>query len=191
MAARKGQRKGRGRLSSIDLLPPEADHILAWAFQELKERDRTQLEIWFDFNAKLAELDLGPISKSAFNRHSIRLASMARRHEEVRAITAALTERLEPGQTDDLTIMAAETIKTLIFEMMEDGKASSPKAAMELARALQSAVNSQKLSVDRKRALQTQFETQVEDAIEKVSSEKGLSAEQADFFRREVLGVKP
>ncbi len=187
MAAR---RKGRGHLSSIDQLPDEADHIVAWAFQELKNRDRLQKDIHAEFNERLAELGLGPISLTAFNRHSIRLASMARRHEEVRAITAALTERLEPGQTDDLTIMAAETIKTLIFEMMEEGKASSPKAAMELARALQSAVNSQKLSVDRRRALQTQFETQVDDAIEKVQSEKGLSAEQAAFFRREVLGVK-
>lgn len=186
MAAR---RKGRGRLSSIDLLPAEADHIVAWAFQELKMRERTQLDIWFEFNDKLAEINLGPISKTAFNRHSIRLASMARRHEEVRAITAALTERLEPGQTDDLTIMAAETIKTLLFEMMEDENLT-PKGAMELARALQSAVASQKLSLDRKRAIQAQFENQVEDAIEKVSAEKGLNAEQADFFRREVLGVK-
>ena len=184
------RRKGRGRLSSIDLLPAEADHIVAWAFQELKDRERLQKDIHDEFNEKLAVLDLGPISLSAFNRHSIRLASMARRHEEVRAITSALTERLEPGQTDDLTIMAAETIKTLIFEMMEDGKASSPKAAMELARALQSAANSQRLSVDRKRAVQTQFESQVEGAIEKVSAEKGLTADQADFFRREVLGVK-
>lgn len=185
------KRTGRGRLSSIDLLPPDADHIVAWAFQELHARERLQKDIHEEFNEKLAELDLGPISLSAFNRHSIRLASMARRHEEVRAITSALTERLDPSQTDDLTIMIAETIKTLVFEMMEDGGADlTPKGAMELARALQAAVGSQKLSVDRKRQLQERFEGQVEDAIEKVSTEKGLTADQADFFRREVLGVR-
>lgn len=184
------RRRGRGRLSSIDMLPEEADGVVAWAFQELHNRDRMQKDIHEEFNEKLAELELGPISLSAFNRHSIRLASMARRHEEVREITAALTERLDPTQTDDLTIMIAETIKTLIFEMMEGGKGNSPKAAMELARALQSAVNSQKLSLDRKRAVQAQLETQVDGAIEKVTAEKGLTAEQADFFRREVLGVK-
>ncbi|KPU84430.1 hypothetical protein JI58_03930 [Marinosulfonomonas sp. PRT-SC04] len=184
-------RKGRGRLSSIDLLPETVDHIVLWAFQELKDRDRLQKDIHEEFNEKLAEFDIEPISLSAFNRHSIRLATMARRHEEVRAITSALAERLEPGQTDDLTIIAAETIKTLIFEMLEKGDGITPKAAMELARALQSAVNSQKLSLDRKRVMQAQFANQVEDAIDKVSSEKGLTAEQADFFRREVLGVKP
>ncbi|MBI1495389.1 DUF3486 family protein [Halocynthiibacter styelae] len=189
MAGRPKPKRGRGRLSSIDLLPPEADHVVAWAFQELRERERTQLEIWFEFNDKLAALGLGPISKTAFNRHSIRLASMARRHEEVRAMTSALTERLEPGQTDDLTIIAAETIKTLIFEITENEQLT-PKGAMELARALQAAVNSQKLSLDRKRAIEEQFAAKVDDALEKVSSEKGLSSEQAEFFRREVLGVK-
>lgn len=184
------RRNGRGRLSSIDLLPDAADPIVAWAFQELKDRDRLQKDIHAEFNDRLEEIGAGPISLSAFNRHSIRLAAMARRHEETQRITAALMERLEPGQTDDLTIMAAETIKTLIFEMLEDGDDLTPKAAMELARALQSAVNSQRLSVDRKRAIQAQFENQVDDAIEKVSAEKGLTADQAAFFRREVLGVR-
>lgn len=183
------RRKGRGHLSSIDLLPEDADYIVAWAFQELRERERTQKEIHAEFNEKLAEIGQGPISLSAFNRHSIRLASMARRHTETQAITSALIERLEPGQTDDLTIIAAETIKTLVFEMLEED-GLSPKGAMELARALQSAVNSQKLSLDRKRAIEQRFESQVDDAIEKVTAEKGLTADQAAFFRREVLGVK-
>ncbi len=171
-------------------MPPEADHVVAWAFQELKDRERTQKEIHEEFNDRLAELSLGPISLSSFNRHSIRLASMARRHEEVRAITSALTERLDPGQTDDLTIMAAETIKTLIFEMMEDGEAMTTKGAMELARALQSAVASQKVSVDRRRQMQEQFEDGVDSVIEAVSAEKGMTEERASDIRRRILGVR-
>jgi 3-methyladenine DNA glycosylase/8-oxoguanine DNA glycosylase len=184
------RRAGRGRLSSIDLLPDAADPVVAWAFQELKERDRTQKEIHAEFNERLAEIDLGPISLSAFNRHSIRLAALAKRQTEVRAITAALTERLEPGQTDELTIIAAEMIKTLVFELMEDGESITPKGAMELARALQSAVASQKHSVDRAREVQKRLAEQVDDALDKVSAEKGLSADQAASIRREVLGVR-
>ena len=88
------RRRGRGRLSSIDLLPEEADGVVAWAFQELKNRERMQKDIHEEFNEKLSELSLGPISLSAFNRHSIRLATMARRHAEVRAITSSLTAQL-------------------------------------------------------------------------------------------------
>lgn len=183
------RRKGRGRLSTIDLLPEEAADAVKWAYDELRKRERTQQDIHSEFNFKLAEQGILPISFSAFNRHSIRLAGMARRHEEVRAITSALTERLDPTQADDLTIMAAETIKTIVFELME-GEGVTPKNAMELARALQSAVHSQNLSLDRRRALQTQFSKQVDEAITAVQSETGLSEFQAKSMRAKVLGLK-
>ena len=183
------RRAGRGRLSTIDLLPAEADDTVTWAFGELRERARTQQDIHAEFNKRLAEIQLGPISFSAFNRHSIRLSAMARRHEEVRAITSALTERLDPGQADDLTIMAAETIKTLVFELMEDGKVS-PKQTMALANALRAAEAAAKMPLTRRREMEAQFAAQVDQAIDKVRTEKGLTEDQAAFFRREVLGVK-
>lgn len=183
-------RKGRGRLSSIDLLPEEADPIVSWAFQELRSRDRMQKDILIEFNEKLAELGLGPISASAFSRHSVGVARMARRHEEVRQMTSVLTERLEPGQTDDLTIMAAETIKTLIFELLHDDAGMTPKGAMELSRALQSAVNAQKVPLDRKRQQLAQFEKQVDSALEKVADEAGLGEDRISQLRREFLGLR-
>ncbi|MDO5631122.1 MAG: DUF3486 family protein [Paracoccus sp. (in: a-proteobacteria)] len=182
------RRRGRGRLSAIDLLPVEAADAVAWAFNELRERNRTQIEIHDEFNEKLVALGLEPVSYSAFNRHSIRLASMARRHEEVRAITTALTDRLDPDAADDLTIMAAETIKTLVFELMEGSV--TPKQTQELANALRAAEAAAKMPLIRKREIEAQFARQVDDAIDKVRVEKGLTDEQAAFFRREVLGVK-
>lgn len=182
------RRKGRGRLSTIDLLPDEADDIVAWAFGELRERSRTQQDIHAEFNDRLAGIGLGPISFSAFNRHSIRLAAMARRHQEVRAITSSLIDRLDPEQADDLAIAAAETLKTLVYELME-GEVT-PKQTLELARALQAAQAAAQMPLARKREMQAEFTAQVNQAIEKVRTEKGLTEEQAAFFRREVLGVK-
>ena len=182
-------KQGRGRLSSIDLLPPDADAIVAWAFQELKARERLQKDIHEEFNQQLAEVGAGPISMSAFNRHSISIARIARRHEDVRQMTAALTERLEPGQTDDLTIMAAETIKTLVFELLQD-EDLKPKEAMELSRALQSAVNSQKVPLDRKRVQIAQLEKQVDTALDSVAKETGLSQERMAELRKDFLGLR-
>ena len=54
--ARRGSRRGRGRLSAIDRLPAEADDIIAWASNELRDRDRTQQEIYEEFFGKLEEL---------------------------------------------------------------------------------------------------------------------------------------
>lgn len=186
--------KGRGRLSSINLLPPEADKVVAWAAQELRDLNRTQVDIHFEFNERLYELDpeIEPISASAFNRHAIRLMQIMRRIEDTREIANVLTERLEPGQTDDLTIMVAETIKTLIFELLNSkGEAGfTPKAAMEMASALKSATGAQKISADRRMKLETELATKVDDTLERVSKEAGLTAEMAADIRRKVLGVK-
>ena len=119
-------RRGRGQLSSIELLPDEADCAVAWAAEELNARERTQVDILTEFNERLAELNLGPISASAFGRHSMRLARLGRRRSDVREITKALSARLEPGEVDDLTIMTAETIKMLVFELLEDGDKIEP-----------------------------------------------------------------
>lgn len=53
---RRPSLKGRGRLSSIELLPPEAAHIVAEAAQALADRDRTQTEIYADFVSACEEL---------------------------------------------------------------------------------------------------------------------------------------
>lgn len=183
-------KQGRGRLSSIDLLPPDADEVVLWAFQELKARDRTQVEIHTEFNEKLAAIGAGPISASAFNRHSIGIAKMARRHEDVRQITAALTDRLDPNQTDDVTIIAAETIKTLIFELLTNDEGITPKGALELARALQAAVTAQKVPMQRKRDQMAQFADQVDEALDKVATETGMGAERIAELRRDFLGLR-
>lgn len=183
-------RKGRGRLSSIDKLPAEADPIVAWAFQELKDRDRTQVEIHEEFNQRLAAVGAGPISMSAFNRHSINIAAIARRHEETRRITSALVERLKPGEVDDLTIITGEAIKTLVFELMNNGEDVDPKGAMELARALQATVNAQNKSMDRKRAELAKFEAQVDDALDTIVQEGGLSKDRANDMRSKLLGLR-
>lgn len=185
-------RQGRGRLSSIDLLPDEALPDIQWAMEELKNRDRLQKDIHEEFNGRLADRGIAPISKSAFNRHSIKLAGIARRIEETREITAVLTEKLEPGDTDNLTIMVAETIKTLVFEMLTAGGEAgfTPKQAKEMAEALRAAASSQKVSADRRVKLEKELASQVDEAVEKIAEVAGLSDERAKDIRNKVLGVR-
>ena len=189
-ATGKGQ-KGRGRLSSIDLLPEEAEPIVAWAMGELRTRKRLQIDIHAEFNRQLAalNLDLDPISLSAFNRYSIRLASIARRLEETREIATALTERLGAGEADDLTVMVAECIKTLIFELLEDSGTLDPKGAMELARALQSAVSAQNVSSERRRRVEAEFAAKASRAVDQVAKAKGLTSETVEVIKAQILGV--
>ena len=195
--ARRASR-GRGRLSSIELLPAECDDVIAWAAQELAARDRTQTDIYAEFAARLDEvraatphLDFDTPSFSAFNRYAIRLATMTRRLEEARDIAAAISEKFDAQGSDDLTKIAAEAIKTLIFELltMSGEGGIAPKDAMQLANALRSAAQAQGISTARRQKIEAEFEDKVDDAVETVARVKGLTRETAESIKVEILGV--
>lgn len=193
-------RKGRGRLSGIELLPAAADAIIAEAADALRDRDRTQLEIYQEFYAKLealkrehrGELEFDIPSFSAFNRYSIRLATLSRRLDETREIAGALAERFDAGASDNLTVIAAEAIKTLVFEIvMAAGEARvDPKGAMNLANALRAAAQAQGVSTARRQKVETEFAKDVEKAVDTVARQKGMTAETAEAIKAQILGVR-
>lgn len=191
---------GRGRLSGIELLPREADPIIAWAAGELRNRERTQLDIYQEFYAQLealkrehrGELDFAIPSFSAFNRHSIKLATLSRRIDETREIAGALADKFDAGASDNLTVIAAEAIKTLIFEILtaagEHGV--DPKGAMNLANALRAAAQAQGVSTARRQKVEAEFAKDVEKAVDVVARQKGMTAETAEAIKAQILGVR-
>jgi len=182
-------RKGRGRLSSIDLLPVEAEGDVIWAVEELRKRERLQKDILEEFNGRLADRGIGPVSPSAFNRFAVRKAKAFARLDEVRQISSALTDALGPDSADDLTITVAETIKTLVFEILESDGQISTKGAMELSRALKHAVEAQSISSDRRSKVEADFARQAAKAVETAGKRKGLTADTRDAIKREILGI--
>ena len=196
--ARSARSRGRGRLSKIDLLPPEADGIIAWAAQELADRNRTQVDIHKEFVEKLEaldaehrdELEIEIPSYQGFNRHSLKLAAITRQMDETREIAAALADRFGAKESDDLTIMAGEAIKSLVFNMLgeADGR-MAPKDAMMLAAAFKSAVQAQGVSSQRRAKLEKEFAGKVDGALEAVARQRGFSADTVEAIKAEILGV--
>lgn len=191
--------RGRGRLSSIELLPPECDVIIAWAAQELAGRDRTQTEIYSEFVTRCeslirehrGEIEFAIPSFSSFNRYALRLATMTRRLEETREIAATMAARFDPQGSDDLTRIAAEAIKTLVFELlaMSGEGGMGAKEAMQLAAALRSAAQAQGVSTDRRQRLEKEFAKDVREAVDKVAKARGLTAETVEAIKGQILGV--
>lgn len=180
----------RGQLSSLDLLPEEAQEDVIWAIGELNKRGRFQKDILEEFNGRLAGKGVGPISSSAFNRASMRIASRASKIEERRKVYAAIADKLTPTDVATNDLVLGEFLKTLIDEMM-DGDELTPKNAMELARAYHSTISAQKLSIERRRSLEAEFAKRTDEVIERVASEGGLSADRVAQLRRDFLGVRP
>ncbi|PHR20398.1 MAG: hypothetical protein COA37_15305 [Hoeflea sp.] len=171
--------KGRGRLSSIELLPDEAQPDIVWAGEELRKRDRLQKDILAEFNARLADRGIGPVSVGAFSRYSTQLAITTRRIEETHRIVKALGSRLDAASSDDLTMMVAELGKTLVFELLQGAGESgfSPKDAKELAMAARSFAQAQRASTDRIAALEKEMEGKVEAVTTAMAKQTGLSAD--------------
>ena len=185
----KREARGRGHLSSIDMLPEEAEEDIVWALEQLRENKLPQTTILEEFNLRLADKGIDPISKSAFGRYSIR---QFRQLDAVRRMSAELVETLGPEGPDEVTVMVAEMIKTAAYQALEGGELST-KEIMELSRSLQSAVGAQSKSDEYRKQLERRVSEQVEAAAERaeqVVREAGLSADAIAQMRREFLGVK-
>lgn len=193
------RRSGRGRLSAIEQLPPESEDIIVWAAKELAKRERTQREIYQEFYLKLeelqrdfrGELEFKIPSMSAFNRYSIKQAHLTRRLEDTRAIASSIASNFDAEASDDLTLIAAEAIKTLTFEILTDAGESgiAPKDAMSLANALRAACQAQGVSTQRRQKVEKEFAAKTREAVDKVAKVKGLTAETAESIKSQILGV--
>lgn len=164
------ERKGRGRLSSIDLLPEEAEPDVVWAAEELRQGKRLQIDILAEFNARLADRAIGPVSKSAFGRYSVRKAEQWREMDEIRRISAELTSSLGTGGSDELTLAVAAMVKKAAYKMLEGGKLD-PKSVMELARAVQAAASAAKMSAEHRHRLEEEYRSKFEKAVGSVESD--------------------
>lgn len=185
MATSKG---GRGRLSSIDLLPEEAGDEIVWACQQLAERKRTQADILFELNDRLEAKGLEAVSKSAFNRKSLMLAAAQRRMQESRAMFEGLASQFTAEDVDQNTIILGEYLKTLIVELLGD-ESKTPKQAMELAAAFRATVSAQKISSERRRKLEDEIASKTVKAVDAVAKSRGLSAETAEEIKAKILGI--
>lgn len=185
------RRQGRGRLSSIDLLPEEAEADIVWALEQLREPKMPQIAILDAFNSRLADRGIAKVSKSAFSRWSVRKAMQFRRLDEVRAITSDVVTGLGTDGADQVTVAIAEMLKVAIYESLEGEL--SPKGIMELSRALSTAVSAQRSSAEHRRRLEEQVDATVKKAAEiadGAAREAGLSEERAGQIRRSILGVR-
>lgn len=196
----------RPRPSSIDLLPEEAEAIVAWAAQELANTPRSQTDIYAEFRRKLIALqgELGLAFDiphfSSFNRHNVRLAKLTHSMQRVQAISEAVVARTDGASADTLTQASTIMLKTLLVEAMEAAadRTASFKETKDAATTLRqlslaetaSTGNRLKLEAEAKR-LEAEMQGKAEKALDLLSNEPGVSAEAIARARREFLGVRP
>ncbi|MTW19129.1 hypothetical protein GJ689_23295 [Rhodoplanes serenus] len=65
---RRDEIGGRGKLGTVDMLPPLADQAVIEAIARLRERRMTQKAIHAAFNVRLHALGLEPVPRTTFYR---------------------------------------------------------------------------------------------------------------------------
>lgn len=191
-ATDNARREGRGRLSSIDLLPDEADTDVIWALEALRERKMPQTAILAEFNSRLADRGIKGVSKSSWSRYAVRKAIQFRRLDEVRNMSSELVTSLGADGPDEVTIAVAEMIKLAAFRVLEGDNVGS-KEVMELGRAINSAVQAQRASAAHRQKLEERVNTKIEQAVDKteeLAREAGLGPDRIAQIRKEVLGLR-
>lgn len=188
--------KGRGRLNSIQLLPEACGPTVAWALAEMNKLDRSLTDVYAEFKSKLEKvkdeygLDFTIPSFSSFHRHSFNIAVATKRMAEAREITSSLFEQYDAEESDRLTIVATEAIKTLVLEIyMAGGGKIEAKEAQALANAMRAAAQAQNVSSDRRRKVEAEFAAKAKEAVKTVQKAKGLSDEAASDILDKLLGV--
>jgi hypothetical protein len=186
--------RGPGRLSSLDLLPPEARDDVQWAQGEIIARNRTQADILFELNDRLCAkgLEEFTISKSAFSRWAINRWLAEQRNLETRIVLGAFNKNSTPAEVDETNVALAEFLKTLMAEVMSAraGEDFTAKEAMELSRGYLAVVQAQKISLERKRKAIEEFTQKAGEAVDAVARAKGLTQETADQLKAKILGIE-
>lgn len=192
------RRRGRGRLSSIQLLPEEVSDIVIWAAGELQAAKRTQIDIYKDFAARLderqrearGELEFDIPSRTAFNRYSIGLDAMTREMNEMREMASAVVGTLDEQESDDLTLCVTEAIKGIIFHLIRTRKDEiDPKAIANLSNGMLRILQAQNVSTARRQKIEQEYRQKVASSVETAARERGMSDDTVEAIKAKILGV--
>jgi hypothetical protein len=175
-------------LGSLDLLPEECQDDVVWALAELNRRERTQADILFELNDRLAVKGHGPISRSAFSRRTVRLKRRADRLAERDALYAGVIDKITPEKMAEQDIILGELLKALIDELIDEARSS--KEVDELASAYKKTVSAQDTSAKLKAVALAEANRKVEQAVDTVAKVKGLTADTVDAIKSQILGVR-
>jgi hypothetical protein len=190
MPRMRKRQEGRGHLSSIDMLPDEAEAAIVWANDALRERKLPSAVILAEFNEKLADVGIEPISKSAWGRYAVRKAIQFRRLDEIQRMGGELARTMDAKAPDEVTVAVAELVKVAAFEILEEGEVST-SGLMQISRALQSAVSAQKTSAEYRERLEKEVQARLAEAAKQageIGKKKGVSPEALAEINRALMG---
>ena len=162
------KKTGRGRLSSIDLLPED---IKAQLNAALREKRLTQKQILDAVNPLLAERGKTPVSKSALGRYAMSVEEKGAMMREAREAAKALVGKFEEHSDSDIGRLLSEMIKTLTFERVMTGGDLDVPELNKLALIAQRMARTSKIDLERDKAVKQQMAEKAKERINELEKQ--------------------
>ncbi len=173
-----------GRVSSVKRLPSETK---AWLDQELVRRHFTG---YVDL-AELLEEQGYEISKSALGRYGKKFKEQQESLKQSIEMAKAFAEVVGDdgaAMNKTLTALAQQELMAIVREGRYDDSIKLPALVQAIAQLNRSDINTRKFNIIQEARHQALDDAA--NAVETAAQQQGLSADQAQFWREQVLGVK-
>lgn len=186
------------KASTIQALPPD---ILAQLQELLRDPRATQLDVTARINAVLEEKGHPDrVSKSAVNRYSQRMEEVGAKLRQSREVAQMYIAQVGAAPQGQSGLLINEMLRSMAFEVslkMQEADAGDPESMAatinqlkNLALTMQRLEQSATINVKREGEIRKQALIDAADNVEKAAVQQGMNAEQAAFWRQQVLGVQ-
>jgi hypothetical protein len=180
-----------GRVSSVKLLTKELRELIS----DLHDGGVTLDQIL----AKLRELGVDSISRSALARYTVDIDKVGERLRRSRDMAEVLVKGLGKAPESQTAQLNLELMHSALFDLLaggEDGEGLQldPKEAAFLAGALKDLAGAQKTQADFvfkvRQETAKAVKTEVATAVDSIARQQGLTAETVMAIKAKILGVK-
>lgn len=186
---KKGPKKSRGNLSTIDLLPEDIRVRLAEA---LRSRELTQKQIVEHFNSLLAERGAPALSYSAVNRYSKSIEAHRAQMREAQVAAEAIVGGLDEAPESDLGRAVTQIVKSLTFDLVMrerdaaagEDRAIDPDLLGDIALTIQRLERAASIGQERELKLRSIFEKECSQKLDDAVARGEMAAQAAEDARR-------
>jgi hypothetical protein len=188
--------------STVERLPAD---ILSQLQQLLQDPRVTQLDATAKIN-EILEADGHPdrVSKSAVNRYAVRMEEIGAKLRQSREVANMFIAHVGAAPQGQTGLLINEMLRSMAFELslkIQDADLEDPEAmsatidqikalALTMQRLEQSATINVKREGEIRKNEREKALNAAADNVEKAAVQQGMNAEQAMFWRQQVLGVQ-
>lgn len=186
-------RKKRGKVSKVDLLPTD---IKAKLDELLRDGKLFQKDILIVVNELIEDAGLGEeatLSSAGINRYSTQMHTAGQRIKEARAVSEQWVAQLGDKPTGDVSKILIEMVRTIAFDSVlkasESEEPMQPKMIKDLSLGIANLEKAANEGMKREKEIKKAFAEEAAKEVDNVVSQAGLTKEFAEDIKSKILGL--